>query len=133
MKKKLLEAMMTPALQAAQALTKEGTNQIPSTYKGYVAAFGPSTLQMGLKPTVFRYARDKENSAGRGKVLDAMFSVLCATGRISQTRMLDYVNALRTEDMRSARERILHACVALKLAMNTFAYIVTEENDGKAE
>lgn len=134
MKKSLLNQMMPSALAEAEKLVVDG--KIPGPYKGYIAAFGPSVLQMGLGPAVFRYSgesKEKEigirdngkegEDAGRKKVLNGLYAVLCAhTDGEKPSTMLGYVKGLDHGQLRAVQEHVLHACVALKLAMNTFPY-----------
>lgn len=99
--KKRVENMLDTALKQVQEnIAKNGS--VESKYFAYVASFGVSVLQSGAYATKLFY----EASEDRKKVLNAIKKILQSQG-------------LNT-DIRSDKDVLLDAAIALKLAIRTF-------------
>jgi len=128
--------MLSQALSSAQSLVKDG--KIPGKYKGYVASFGVSVLQIGLKPTALMFSNTNEKHE-RPVIGKAIFEIASAyynkdTGyhkRLPGNSLDQLAKNIEGDDVLIARSQLLNASVALKMAMNTFEF--DESSAGRNE
>lgn len=96
--------------------------QIPKVYKGYIASFGTIIKQSGLLPAVVLYSNTLESGTeNKGPILKAIFKLLQEHTRLvddSQTDLLSF--AIAEKENSQARKEMIHAAIALKLALRTF-------------
>jgi len=123
MNKAMISGMLPEALKQAANLLKG--ERLPKGTNGKIAAFGPGVLLSGLKPTVALYSASGSET-NRRPVANAIFAI--ARKYLPGEDLLDSVKDLNGTGLEDAREYILSACVALKLAARTFK----EEEDGDA-
>jgi hypothetical protein len=103
-------------------LTEGGV--VDKSMVGKCASFGPTVIDMGLKPAVMLYSNESSDSgADRRPIVRAIYAILQKTHpeRVEGHQdLLAYVRGLQGFELHTAKEEILAACVALKLAMRTF-------------
>jgi len=113
--KRQVEALIPKALEVvAKEFEKELQNEgIPNVYNGYIAAFGASIIQSGLRPTIAIYENKNASSEGERYRITKMIAQILGL----EQDLLDYV--VHTNE-RKAKEQIKAAAIALKLALRTF-------------
>lgn len=139
---KKIEHLLPAALNAVnQVLVKEyGKNKIPKGYQGAISGFGTSLIQMGLLPTLAVYS-DKDSSASikRPLLLEALFSILTSdackfSAKVELPEISFEKNQLKNADgvleeiassnySRELKEHLMHAALALKLAIRTYKLV----------
>jgi CRISPR/Cas system CMR-associated protein Cmr5 small subunit len=108
------------------ALTHIGTSgivksngKISNEYKGYVSSFGTSVMQCGLIPALALFSDESSGSKDKSKIVLVLKQMLGVTTEPSLLK-----HALTLRNNRTAfdelEEKVLHASVALKLAIRTF-------------
>jgi hypothetical protein len=93
---------------------------------GYIAAFGPTVLRMGLLPTLAVYQFNTE-TPGRKKVLECLRAILLhpdarfpdQDGINTHNDLYHYADSLGTDNVTELRRRLLEASVGLKLAVRS--------------
>ena len=106
---KRVEKLIPKALEAAKMLEENGA--INKAYNGYIATFGASIRQAGLLPTILFFSKESDNTkADRKKILQAIKHILGVQEKL-------YAFAQRDP---KAKEKIVDAAVALKLAIRAF-------------
>lgn len=93
---------------------------------GYIAAFGPTVLRMGLLPTLTVYQFNTE-TPGRKKVLECLRDILLhpdagfpdQDGINSHHDLYYYADSLGPDQLAVLRQLLLEASVGLKLAVRS--------------
>ncbi len=123
-----IETLIPLALAAAKHLTTP-SNAIPSEYSGYIASFGASVIQAGLKPAVAFNERKADSAKEKHLLMKAILYILKKQTQASwepnetdNERLLDYIlNNQGSEKL--LKRRIMDATTALKLAIRTFRLV----------
>lgn len=121
-----LDDLIPLALDAAKKHLERGRGFIPSEYNGYIASFGASVIQAGLKPAVaFNERKSESSSEDKRPLMRAILHILLAQGKGNDGKLADDASLLshilqRPEEERQLKRRILDAATALKLAIRTF-------------
>ncbi|MBP2173270.1 hypothetical protein [Methanococcus voltae] len=118
MSKKRVESYIPIALNAIKECNKMGdkglwknAGEIRKEVNGYLASYGPAIIQSGLIPAVVFYEGKDEKKI----VNDLILKVIGEKGK-DYTRLLEYTCKNEAE----AKENIMDAIIALKLALRTF-------------
>lgn len=93
---------------------------------GYIAAFGPTVLRMGLLPTLAVYQFNTE-TPGRKKVMECLRDILLhpdayfpdPDGINTHADLYHYADSLGADQLAELRRRLLDASVALKIAVRS--------------
>lgn len=139
--KKRIERLFPAALAAIEQefpTTNDGVRTIESTFQSYIASFGASVMQMGLRPTLAVF-NDKSSGAeqDRGRLLNILTRVLLSeeanfphqqaltAQQSAKERPADQLfrAVVHTKDQRERqvfRRYLLDAAVATKLCLRTF-------------
>jgi hypothetical protein len=111
---------------------KEGepqVNYIKNPYKGYVASFGGSIVQIGLLGTILTYETDKDRDPCKANVINCLFAIYNMVFPDSPVHLNRFKDDYERLDKRKFRNRICKVAVALKLAMRTYHFDETESLD----
>lgn len=126
---KKLERLIPIALEAAKILSK-GTDSIPSEYNGYIASFGASVIQSGLKPAVaFNERTASESAESKADLMKALLSMVKKQNGIdhdpnSDEKLLSYIlENEKSDNLGRIKRQILDSATALKLAIRTFKLV----------
>lgn len=107
---KRVEELIPKALEAAKMLEENGA--INKAYNGYIATFGASIRQAGLLPTILFFSKESDSTkADRTKILRAIEQILGVPK--------EQLPTFAQRDPK-AKEKIIDAAVALKLAIRAF-------------
>lgn len=107
--------------------------KVPKEYLGYVAAFGATVINMGIKAALLYYMKDK-----RVKVVDALTCILKESRKSrngSEQETIDLKEWVKDEinilELYHKTPKIVDASVALKLMIRT--YPIQKNNDEQQE
>jgi len=95
-------------------------------YEGYIAGFGATVINMGIKPAIAAYCGNAPdpgeiNTPSRKKVIEAIAITLNLTGAKDAEGLLKYViNHDDHSGLRKIKENIVNASVALKILVRTY-------------
>lgn len=96
--------------------------KVPKEYLGYVAAFGATVINMGIKAALLYYMKDK-----RVKVIDALTYILKESEKPkngSEQETIDLKEWMKDEinilELYHKTQKIVDASVALKLMIRTY-------------
>lgn len=95
--------------------------QIDKTYRGQIATFGAAIMTGSLLSAIAFFSDDGGSSVHRSKLLEAILFIMKEQKQVEQScsSLFDY--AKKNESI--AKEHILNAAIALKLAMNMFILV----------
>lgn len=107
-----------------------GRLEIDKTFRGLISSFGAMIVTRSLVPAVYVFSRRGSAAVDRSALTDAILSVLKQDGRVSKEveTLYDYVTMA---DEQEAKENILNASLALKIAMNLYVLADNKETTGK--
>jgi len=96
-------------------------------YEGYIAGLGATVINMGIKPAIAAYCgnppKDRKKPS-RKRVIDAIAKTLMIEGAENADALLkkviDNENSLTKSEMKTLREDIVNASVALKILIRTY-------------
>ena len=96
-------------------------NTIPSSFNGYISAFGASVIQSGLKPTLAIYENQNASTKeDKSKLTEIILKVL--NDQTEEKSLLKYViNSQESEDR--LKQEIIDIAVAVKLSIRTFKLV----------
>jgi CRISPR-associated protein Cmr5 len=124
---KTVEKMIPFAIKAVKKSKMEEENKkgvVNKAYKGYISSLGAGIIQSGLLPTLAMYKGNEDSDkkkANTGKLLNAIMYVIKEYYHPSERNNNDLFNyALEARDQEKAKQEILNASIALKLAIRTF-------------
>ncbi len=129
MSKAFIEKTIPTAIEVLDRRFPEG--EIPSAYNGYIAAFGASVLQSGLKATLALYEnKEAKTKADKSCLTRIILEILDPHAPHEESEgetcpggsLLRYVLARPDEEDR-LKERILDIATTLKLAIRTYKLI----------
>jgi CRISPR/Cas system CMR-associated protein Cmr5 small subunit len=114
--KKQIDTLIPHAFKSINDTLADSDRKIDSVYASYIAAYGPTVRYAGLLQTVLFYAGDNKKK----KINHILWSILkeANTPGLEGGSLQGYVQA--NANSRIAKERILEAVVAAKLAIRTF-------------
>lgn len=130
MNKKVINEQMQIAYEAlSEAKIANAEGQIEKTYRGQISSFGAAVTMGSLKPAIAFFSKDansgqKEGSdVQRSKLMEAVLIVLKKDENIKakEKSLFEYVKNHKNEDV--AKENIINAAIALKLAMNLYVLV----------
>ena len=134
MNKRLIEELIPIAIDALKTpeIKIVDNNTISNVYKGYIASFGTSVVQAGLRQSVAFFSvkgAATQEEEGRLKIMNLICKVLRQAGKIdvSVKTLGEYVNDAET-DQSKAKGYILDAAVACKMAIRS--YKIVKKNRG---
>lgn len=125
MDKKQVEELLPEAADVLAAKFKNG--KIPSTFRGYISSFG-AAISMGSLMAAIAFYGNSDNKAKENRSIlpDLILSVLKKRdSSITNNTLSEYV--INCKDKVLAKQEIIHATIALKLAMNLFEIEVKVE------
>jgi CRISPR-associated protein Cmr5 len=111
-----LEAALT-VVQNLPADMMKG-DEVKKVYKGYIASFGTIVKQSGLLPAAVLFGKEGGNDRSEGNkkhVTELILKILKLKGM--DLSAADFIAYARNSD--ANRRAVLHAAVALKLALRT--------------
>ena len=126
MSKQYIEKKIPEAIRVLDERFSDGT--IPSAYNGYIASFGASIVQSGLKPTLALFENRHANTKNdRSCLTRIILEILDPEHRLENVgneecpggSLLRYVLD-RPDEEEILKERIVDIAIAVKLAMRTF-------------
>lgn len=95
---------------------------VPAVYRGYVSTFGAAVSQGSLAAAVAFYSNKNKNSdEDTSLIMDMILQILKRDGRVvnDEEDLFDYVVGSGSGNF-LIKQEVLHAAIALKLAMNLF-------------
>lgn len=105
--------------------------KVPKEYLGYVAAFGATVINMGIKAALLYYMKDK-----RVKVVDALTYILEKSEELkncSEEKLDDLKkwvgNKNSTLELYHKTQKIVDASVALKLMIRTYPILERQKQE----
>lgn len=121
-----IEKYIQPAYRFLSNNSENGS--YVNTFKGYIASFGPTVLQAGLKQAVAFYLSSESEKEGKKKVLDGIrYCVESENTKndlqdISKEELFKYFlsRCSSKEDEKLFKEEVLSAVTALKLSLRAF-------------
>jgi CRISPR-associated protein Cmr5 len=102
--------------------------KINSTWRGQISSFGVSIAQGGLLAAVSFFSAKGRSSINRELLMKGIFELI--DDKKDSDKLFAYV---KETDPRIAKENILNAAVALKLAMNLYELEKECKTNGKSE
>lgn len=123
-----IDALIPLALEAAEKYLADDSGSIPSQYNGYIASFGASIIQAGLKPAVAFNEGKSESDEDKRPLMEAILYILkkqnqeAAETNEDHTRLLDYI-LVNQDKEKQLKRRIIDAATALKLSIRTFRLV----------
>ncbi len=127
---KLIEIALNRLADSAtnQGIVKD--RKIPNKYKGYVASFGGTIVQLGIMPACMAFCVDDNKK----KVAALMFAIYRERHQIQGPDSLEnYLKenwmAWPLPEQRVFRSRMTRVAVSLKLALRTYEFDETESQD----
>jgi len=129
MSKARIERTIPQAIEVLERYFPDGV--IPSAYNGYIAAFGASVVQSGLKATLALFENTNASTVGDRSCLTKIILEILdpdhglqaneahREGGCPGASLLRYV-VERPNEERILKEKILDIAVAVKLAIRTF-------------
>lgn len=125
MNKKIINQEMQYAYDALaeSGIAKDG--KIEKTYRGQISSFGAAVTMGSLLPAIAFFSKDAESGQKEGsdvqrsKLMKAVLCVLKKDDKAAKNVETLYDYAFK-EDKDIAKENILNAAIALKLAMNLY-------------
>lgn len=105
-----------------QGIVKQ--NKIPTKYKGYVASFGGTVVQIGIMPACMAFCVDDNKK----KVAALMFAIYCDRYNIDDNEGLDvylkgnWNSGWNKAFQKTFRDRMTRVAVSLKLALRTYEF-----------
>ncbi len=140
MSKKSIEKYLPLAIRAIEEVFEDEIKSggIPNEYKGYIASFGASLIQSGLKPTLALFEKDKEDYLKSKNKLDEKnesfrYKIILAilkTKNIFQSHdsLLRYViEEEKNKDEKILKKDIKEVAIAIHLAIRTFKFKEKED------
>ena len=119
MSKRAIENYIPKAIEILKNEFSDG--EIPSSYNGYISAFGASVIQSGLKPTLALY-ENKNASTKEDKSMLTKLILNILDEQSSQESLLYYVlSSNKNETL--LKQHILDIAVAIKLSIRTFKLV----------
>lgn len=99
-----------------QGIAQEG--KINKTYRGQISTFGSAISTGSLRAAVAFFSDQGNASVDRTKLMAAILNILKSENKAleSYKTLFDYVD----KNEKDAKEAILNAAIALKLAMNLY-------------
>jgi CRISPR-associated protein Cmr5 len=128
-----IENLIPFALESAELLKNE-KGKIPNEYSGYIASFGASVIQAGLKPAIaFSERKSSKSSEDRSKLMEAVCYIIMKQkgdnpDLVDDSKsLLKYVLKYESAGNTMIKDYVLDAATALKLAIRTFEFEPKEE------
>lgn len=123
---KKLDELIRLAIQVADCkLTENG--KISKKYNGYISSFGASVTLSGLFPSIAFYENKNAESADMKNRLMQAILTLIAIRDATAAEFDSLINFAFSRMYPTAKQEILDAATALKLAIRTFELIDVQE------
>ena len=121
MNKRRIDDLIPQAYTALETVKIAEKGKIDSSWRGQISSFGASVATGSLLAAVVFFSAKSEKTKvdDRKKLMDAIAKL------IGEEDIYEYV---KTADKRTAKENIMNAAVALKLAMNLYDLGKGEKN-----
>lgn len=119
MNKKKINALLP---QAEQVLRKAFPKKIPKEFRGYIASFGAAIAMGSLTAAVAFYSARKHSAAQNRETLPELILELLKQEDSSIHSQTLFAYVTDKSYQADAKEQVLHAAIALKLAMNLFEF-----------
>ena len=123
MNKRKIDELIPDAYKALKEVGIVEDNKIDKAWRGKIASFGASIAMGSLLAAVcfFSVKSEKTKVDDKSKLADAIFLLLDNSEKAGSSRLFEYVEKnLKAGKERRAKENILNAAIALKLAMNLY-------------
>jgi CRISPR-associated protein Cmr5 len=121
MSKRSIENYIPVVMEVLQKSFPKG--EIPSSYNGYISAFGASIMQSGLKPTLALF--ENENNQDRTKEDKSFLPKIILQvldGSHADDSLLRYVLS-KPQREEILRQQIIDIAIAVKLSIRTFKLV----------
>lgn len=116
MNKRVVDALIPRAYEVLQEVEiVNANNEISNEFRGYISSFGASIAQGSLLSAVSFFSVQNGAKKDRGLLMIAIKTLLPPDNNAT---LFDFVK--NTENMKRAKEDIVNAAIALKLAMNLY-------------
>ena len=116
---KAIEKLIPNAIKQIHAIAYNYNGKIPKEYNGYIAAFGPSIIQMGVIPAVAAYSNcNTQKGKNTIKICNAIYNLI----NNDNGSLLNYVLQDNGVVPTYKKREIMNAITALKLAIRTFEF-----------
>lgn len=130
MNKKVVDQEIPYAYEALKKIADENSNVIKKSFQGQIAAFGAAVSTGSLLAAVCFFSNSGKAEVDRSKLMDAIVEILKKRNEIdkNEKRLAGYVqNMMKKGQEQKAKEEIINAAIALKLAMNLYTLKDDEE------
>ena len=109
--------------QAVKAVKKSllVSGKVLKEYDGYIASFGASIVQSGLRATIIMYSNSEGGGKNKNNLLEAIYDVVKNQydWKPIEKSLGDFIKE-HPEDNFLLKQRIMNASIALKLVVRTF-------------
>ncbi|MEM6342924.1 MAG: type III-B CRISPR module-associated protein Cmr5 [Bacteroidota bacterium] len=123
---RIIETLIPHAIDVVQDSGISRKGEVDPEFKGYIASFAASIIQAGLLPAVIFFEDEDTNSQkDRFLVPKAVLMLLLKSGLLASSmqghkRLSKYILATDADYVPGLQQKILHAAVAIKLAIRTY-------------
>ena len=123
MNKIKIDGLISPACDALEKVKIVNDDKIDNAWNGQIASFGASIATGSLLAAVAFFSTESEKTKvdDRSKLIKAIFELIETTEKDGCKSLFDYVVRKKKDGKeRSAKENIINAAIALKLAMKVY-------------
>lgn len=129
MNKKSIDQMLPQAYQALKdyeiAEDIKGKFVILKTNRSHISSFGAAISEGSLLAAIAFFSKNGGAAGNREGILDCIKSLI--PDAVNEKNLFDYVTKIGQGREKEAKENILNAAIALKLAMNLYQLVTPEE------
>lgn len=120
MNKKTIDAYLPKAYKLLSDSCVAENNEMPKMFRGYISSFGAAITMGSLKAAVAAYSAQGGAKNPRENLVKIIYALICEKEYkdVGNKDLYDYVVELNDDKM--AKEKILNAAIAVKLAMNMY-------------
>ncbi len=122
--RKKVDSLIPKAIEAiTNAFGVEIGGKVRNEYRGYISSFGTAVRMSGIKTAVCIYSKKTESDEDKSKIVRMIYYMLNDSGdneNIDENKAKEYLLEKIKEDEIKAKNEILEAAVAIKLALNLF-------------
>lgn len=119
-------------LKESEIVQKDGT--ICSEYRGYIDTFGAAVAMGSIISAIAFFMEEDKGNQDRTKLLITMYNTIKDTNlRKTDTDWKEQIKEYVLKDERKAKEELVNAAVAIKLAMNLYNIIKKKESPNQSE
>jgi hypothetical protein len=124
--KKLVDRLLPKAIEALKETEIAKNGQIKKTFRGQIATFGAALSTGSLLSAVAFFSAKGSSTIERQNLMKAIWKLI-GQGNATESSLFNEVQrCIKNNDttkVMELKENILHAAIALKLAMNLFELV----------